>query len=140
MARLASLLDRQLPDDLTALVNVEVIIDARYPPTVRAPDVVITHEQVVRLNQARLEPVDVLLAVEIISPGTARTDRVTKMSEYAEAGIAHYWLIDLANPPSLTVHELVAGRYKAVAKSTGPIDLAEPVPLTIDPAELMRRR
>lgn len=31
---------------------------------------------------------------EILSPGTARLDRVQKMPIYAEAGIEHLWLVD----------------------------------------------
>ena len=31
---------------------------------------------------------------EILSPSTARTDRVLKMPRYAGAGVAHLWLID----------------------------------------------
>jgi len=31
---------------------------------------------------------------EILSPGTARFDRVQKMPIYAEAGVGHLWLID----------------------------------------------
>jgi Putative restriction endonuclease len=36
-----------------------------------------------------------VLAVEILSPGSLRTDRIIKHSEYADAGIGHYWIIDL---------------------------------------------
>ncbi|WP_218021114.1 Uma2 family endonuclease [Nocardia mikamii] len=45
---------------------------------------------------------EVLLAVEILSPGSRRTDRVTEFAEYAEAGIEHYWLLDLDAPTTLT--------------------------------------
>lgn len=34
------------------------------------------------------------LAVEILSPGSARRDRVQKLNLYAESGIREYWLID----------------------------------------------
>lgn len=36
-----------------------------------------------------------LLAVEVISPSSARTDRVTKRDFYLAAGVPEYWIIDL---------------------------------------------
>lgn len=34
------------------------------------------------------------LVIEVISPGSVRTDRVTKFAEYEQAGVKEYWLID----------------------------------------------
>jgi Uma2 family endonuclease len=36
-----------------------------------------------------------LLAVEVISPSSARTDRVTKREFYMESGVAEYWIVDV---------------------------------------------
>lgn len=36
-----------------------------------------------------------LLAIEILSPGTARHDRITKRRRYQRAGIPEYWIVDL---------------------------------------------
>jgi Uma2 family endonuclease len=36
-----------------------------------------------------------LLAVEIISPGSGRTDRVVKRDYYMNAGVPEYWVVDL---------------------------------------------
>jgi Uma2 family endonuclease len=36
-----------------------------------------------------------LLAVEVVSPGSARADRVTKRRLYQERGVATYWVVDL---------------------------------------------
>jgi Uma2 family endonuclease len=36
-----------------------------------------------------------LLAVEIISPSSARTDRVEKRDFYLDAGVPEYWIVDL---------------------------------------------
>ncbi|MBF5001272.1 Uma2 family endonuclease [Nocardia sp. BSTN01] len=59
---------------------------------------------------------DVSITVEILSPGTRRTDRVAKFAEYAEAGIEHYWLVDLDATPTLTAYRLDSGRYELVAE------------------------
>jgi Uma2 family endonuclease len=49
---------------------------------------------------------DVVLAVEIHSTTTRRTDTRIKHAEYADAGIGHYWMVDLLDGPSLTACHL----------------------------------
>lgn len=49
-----------------------------------------------------LRATEVVLAVEIISPGARRMDTVIKRGEYADAGIPYYWIIDIDDRPSLT--------------------------------------
>jgi Uma2 family endonuclease len=114
MLRLATELDRQLPDQLTALPDVEVVIGATYPATVRAPDVVVVPSEVAAANRARFDGRDVLLAVEVVSPGTDRTDRITKAAEYADAGIGAYWVVDLTAPDASRAFLLVDGEYEEV--------------------------
>jgi Uma2 family endonuclease len=36
-----------------------------------------------------------LLAVEVVSPSSARTDRVEKRDHYLDAGVPEYWVVDL---------------------------------------------
>ena len=139
MVRIAGELDRQLSDELTALADFEVVVDASFPPTVRAPDVVVVPAGRADDNPPRLPAADVLLAVEIVSPGTGRTDRVTKPAEYAEAGIRHYWLVDLDPPVTLTAHLLVDGAYEVVAEGSGTLDLSGPAPVRLDLDGLRRR-
>jgi Uma2 family endonuclease len=70
------------------------------------PDLVITK---IGAADSRLVASDVALAVEIISPGSHNVDLHLKPFEYAEAGIPHYWLVDLDPPaPSVTVFHLGA--------------------------------
>jgi Uma2 family endonuclease len=139
MARLATELDRQLPAELAASPDVEVVVDAWFPPTVRVPDVVVVPTAVADRNPARVEAADVVLAVEIVSPGTGRTDRVTKLKEYADAGIGHYWIIDLDPPVSLTGYLLVDGSYEVMIESAGVAEVRSPAPLRIDLDMLVRR-
>jgi Uma2 family endonuclease len=35
-----------------------------------------------------------ILAIEVLSPSTARHDRVTKRRVYLEQGVAEYWIVD----------------------------------------------
>lgn len=140
MWRLCSQIEDQLPAELTVLPDVEVLIQAGPPPTVRAPDVVITREDCAAANPSRLDAADVLVAVEIISPGTGTTDRVTKMFEYADAGIAHYWLVDLSPPVPLTACTLVDGNYEhTLGEASGTLTIPSPVCLTLDLDALLTR-
>ncbi|MBF0526893.1 MAG: Uma2 family endonuclease [Deltaproteobacteria bacterium] len=47
---------------------------------------------------------------EVLSPGTARTDRVRKMPIYAEFGIPYLWLVDPIIK-TLEVYKLESGRW-----------------------------
>jgi len=54
------------------------------------------------------------LIVEILSPGTARRDRVEKAKLYARHGVGHYWLAD-PEARILEVYELTEGQYRRTA-------------------------
>src|SRR5437867_6114461 len=60
----------------------------------RAPDLFfVRDERRHLLRRHYLEgPADIV--VEVISPDSVRRDRVTKLAEYEQAGVAEYWLID----------------------------------------------
>ena len=77
-----------------------------------------------------------LLAVEVRSRSTAAVDAVIKRNLYEKAGVASYWLIDPRNP-SITVLELVEGRYQEVGRARGDesIDVAAPVPMRLTPSQ-----
>jgi Uma2 family endonuclease len=61
-------LDRQLPDDLTVLPDVEVLVEAGPIPTVRAPDMVVVPSTRAEQNPPQLTAADILLTIEIVSP------------------------------------------------------------------------
>jgi Uma2 family endonuclease len=127
----------QLPRDLIVLPEVEVLIDGAPPPSVRVPDVVVARRSVAKQNPVRLNACDVLLAVEVLSPGTVRTDTVTKPAEYAEAGIGAYWVLDPTPPTSLSAYVLVDGEYEVAAQGSGRLHLLSPVPVELDLERLL---
>jgi Uma2 family endonuclease len=129
-------LNRQLPNTLAATQDVEVVIESSLPATVRAPDVTVMSRSLYLSNPPRVDARKVLLAVEIISPGSRVTDRITKAAEYAGAGIPHYWIIDLTPPANLTTFTLVGSQYEVTEKVTGPITLSEPATITVDVSRL----
>ena len=78
------------------------------------------------------------LVIEVLSPGTARIDRMIKFSRYAEGGIPQYWTVD-PRVPSVQVFDLVDGAYVLVAEGTGsvPVSVTEPVAVTVIPQDLI---
>jgi Uma2 family endonuclease len=136
---LGSQLRPQVPAHLKMLLDVEVdlqLVPPGQPGTVRAPDLVaVTRESFdrVRAEGGLLRAADVVLAVEILSTGSRRTDSVIKHGEYADAGIGHYWMVDLLGGPSLTACHL-AGEfgYADAGPVTGTFASEVPFPVRID--------
>jgi Uma2 family endonuclease len=65
------------------------------PDILVQPDLfVVDLEEARALEWARMQTL--LLAVEVLSPSTARYDRFTKRRLYQEVGVARYWIVDPA--------------------------------------------
>ena len=81
------------------------------------------------------------LAIEVISPSSVDVDREDKFTEYCEAGVAHYWIVD---PQAKTIDawQLVKNRYVETGHAQGnaKIRLAPFPDLEIPLAELWRTR
>jgi Uma2 family endonuclease len=142
--RLFSQLDAQAPAEYAVVLDVSVdleLVEATQPGTVRAPDLVIaTAAAYDRICEEggifRAE--EVRLAVEIKSPSTRRTDSIVKHAEYADAGIGHYWIVDLDDGPSLTACHL-GGEFGYIdeAPVKGVFETDTPFPARIDLAALV---
>lgn len=68
------------------------------PDTITQPDIFVVPRNPTPEAGARPTWKDItslLLAVEIISPSSIRTDRVDKRDFYMEADVAEYWIVDL---------------------------------------------
>ncbi|HWE89080.1 MAG TPA: Uma2 family endonuclease [Pseudonocardiaceae bacterium] len=140
VTRLSHLIDGQLPDSLSALSEPDVVV-TEHPLTVRSPDVIVTGSKLADSNPPRYRVEDLLLAVEVLSEGSVRTDRVMKFSEYAEAGIPNYWLVDPDTPTTLTTFRLAGIGYEMVGRHTGltTVDL-DGTPITLDLGALTASR
>lgn len=78
-------------------MEANLILDDRDPlrPLVREPDVYVLREENDPEDDGLFQRADnTLLVAEVQSPGSGITDWVEKMSEYADAGIAQYWIIE----------------------------------------------
>jgi Uma2 family endonuclease len=84
-----------------------IAVDLR--PSHRIPDLVVVPMRVCESAVPLLQPTDVLLVVEVVSPGSVTTDRITKPAQYAAAGIGAYWRVEPTPEPSFTAYELPEG-------------------------------
>lgn len=103
------------------------------------PDLAITTE--VDFGDVVADVATVLLVGEILPPSNATTDKVLKMRYYAEAGIPWYLPVE-PETATLRLHRLDDGVYTehAIGTPGEPLEITEPVAVTIDPADLLPPR
>ncbi len=111
--RLANALEQNA---LIVGMEANLILDERDPlrTLVRQPDVYVLREENGPDDDGLFQRADnALLVAEIVSPGSMITDWIEKMSEYADAGIAQYWIVDIFHDgsPHLYTFQLMPGGY-----------------------------
>jgi Uma2 family endonuclease len=58
---------------------------------------------------------DLLLVIEIVSPGSEAMDELVKRHEYARAGIERYWVVDRDSAHTVTLYRIgQTGEYEVV--------------------------
>lgn len=137
--RLATLVDQQLPEHLEPILDIDVDLQLAPPDgpgTCRRLDLAVVHKTArlrVDAEGGSLRASDVVLVIEVTSPGSRRTDNVIKRAEYADAGIPHYWIVDLGAPVSLLAcrREAKLG-YVENQQATHTFTTTEPFPVTIE--------
>lgn len=138
LLRLAMQLDSQLPDELLVSHDLDVdlqLVAPDQPGTSRRPDVLILERaaaQRVGAEGGVLRASDVLIAIEILSPGSRRIDNIVKRAEYADAGIPHCWIVDIETPVSLVACHLTSAGYRDEPAVTGGYAASDPFALRID--------
>ena len=107
--------------------------------TVVQPDVMYLEAAQSSLATARGIEGAPTLAVEIVSPSTARIDRGAKLQLYARHGMKYYWIVDPA-ARSFEAYVLVEGALRITGRIAGAGRGALPPfsDLTIDAASLWR--
>jgi Uma2 family endonuclease len=86
--------------------------------TVVQPDVV--YLEAARSSRASVRGIEgpPTLAVEIVSPSTARIDRGAKLQLYARHGIPHYWIVD-PEARSVEAYVLTEGVFRIAGRLAG---------------------
>lgn len=122
--------------DLRALPAVGVKLSTPFR-TALIPDVVVVNADIDRVS---FEPEDVLLAVEVWSPGNSREERVTKMAAYAAAGIPFVWTVEQppGKPARFWGYHLVGTGYReeVYAGNGETVKAPAPIPVEVDTSEL----
>jgi Uma2 family endonuclease len=127
----------QLPRGVKFVPDAEVDLGLAVPTspgTVRRPDLVAVGDGA---GARVLRAPEIQLVVEVAAPGSYRMDYQIKRSEYADAGIPHYWIIDVADPISLLACELSGSDYVDNGKSVGVFSTTNPFPVTVNLANLV---
>ncbi|SEG94811.1 Putative restriction endonuclease [Actinacidiphila yanglinensis] len=124
-----------------APVEVFEAVNVTLPSGLVVPDIVVADAGATGQDGASINVKDVLLVVELVSPGNATMDRRFRPMLYAEAGIPAYWRLEADPDPVLVISELRGGRYikrtTALAGAVTHVDV--PFPFEIDPAGLARQ-
>jgi Uma2 family endonuclease len=139
MFELADQLRTQLPVHLGCIHNLDVDLELAPPDEPgfsRRPDLIVVQRNA-RTRQNReggmVKASEVVVVVEFLSPGSRRTDLVAKRSEYADAGIPHYWIVDLTEPVSrLACHLAGECGYADSGPVAGRFSTTDPFPIEID--------
>lgn len=84
------------------------------PTTVVQPDLIFIGNDRAHIIKERAIEGPPTLVIEILSPTTQRTDRVTKAQLYAKYEVPHYWLID-PDQQTLEAYALARDHYSLVA-------------------------
>ncbi len=129
----------QLPPHLEVFLDLDIDLELAPPDEpgfTRRPDLLVVQrsalERVDREGGA-IRASEVVVVGEVVSPGSQRTDNVLKRVDYADAGIPHYWIIDLTGPVTLIACHL-AGEfgYADGGEVTGVFRTGEPFPVELD--------
>lgn len=131
-------LREQVPVSHRVIPDIDVDLELAPPDRpgfVRRPDlVVVSRAEVDRVDRegGLLRASGVLLVVEILSPSSKRIDYQHKRDEYFDAGIPHYWIIDVDKPVSLAaMHSAGEFGYQEAPAEAHVYQATEPFPVKI---------
>lgn len=129
--RLSDVLTPAFGSDFYLFENVAVDLH----PTYRIPDLTVFRKSAYRPLALTLAPSEIVLLVEIVSPGSKTNARITKPAEYAAIGIPNYWRIEIEDQLSLTAYVLADGATTYTELGTWAAgetaDLTQPVTVRI---------
>ncbi|GAA4514856.1 Uma2 family endonuclease [Actinoallomurus oryzae] len=137
--RLIRILDSAAPRELEASPETNLRVGA----DMFIPDVMVAKSEALFASGSMyVAPEDVLMVVEIISPGNSTFERAWKPQQYAKGGIPFYMEIELPAGPRVLASELRDGKYERVAEARAgeTLKLAEPFPVSFDPGDLVGPR
>jgi Uma2 family endonuclease len=114
-----------------------ILSDRSRDTTIVQPDIVfIETARQGRISRRGIEGAPTL-AIEVLSPSTARIDRRTKLDLYSRFGIPYYWIVD-ADARTVEAYTLEGGSYGRARRVSGdtPVDLPPFTDLRLVPSVL----
>ncbi|WP_410613730.1 Uma2 family endonuclease [Amycolatopsis sp. lyj-109] len=132
---LAAALERQLPAGLAFVVANDLDLGLAPddgPGSARRPDLLVLDRAAFERGDRLLHAKDVVLVAEVVAPGSKRTDYRVKRDEYADAGIPHYWIVDLAEPVSLVACRTGGAGYADAPAVSGTFSTDVPFPVRLE--------
>ncbi|MPZ25636.1 MAG: Uma2 family endonuclease [Micromonosporaceae bacterium] len=125
VVRLDTALEVSCPPEWVVFQGVEVRISRLRSLT---PDVLVVTAEAAAREPSKFKPHEVLLAVEIVSPGSVTMDRVAKPALYAQAGIPYYWRVETEGGIVAYTHRIKpeAQVYALTGRFDRTIDIDEP--------------
>ncbi|HEV2088655.1 MAG TPA: Uma2 family endonuclease [Cryptosporangiaceae bacterium] len=142
--RLRTLLAERAPSGVLVVTAAAVRCGDDSPAMI--PDIVVAQGPLDSVGR-QFDASAVLAVVEVVSPSTRRTDRVTKPAVYAAAGIPTFWRVELDSfrgeaddeLPLVLVYRLNGETYELVTRLPAgtPGTVSVPYPLRLDPAALL---
>lgn len=133
LLRFGAHLDSVAPEEFAVTQAVEIRFGRRLT---RIPDLLVVRSD--EPGRHWFAPAEVVLAVEVESPGSHVEDRVTKPALYARYGIPHYWRIEL-DGPLVTTYAVGAGDAYRVTGAGDRIAVTEPFEVDVALADLLPR-
>jgi Uma2 family endonuclease len=132
------LLQRSAPPDFV-VSDAGIGVNVKDGRTYFIPDLIVFRRAMLDTDVLALDPADVLLVAEVLSPSNPGNDLVTKRHYYAVAAIPNYWIVN-QDDSTLTVLRLdeTGRRYHehAVAHAGETFTTDQPFPVSFDPAEI----
>ncbi|MEU0838294.1 Uma2 family endonuclease [Streptomyces sp. NPDC005962] len=136
---LVSGLRRTVPPEYRIRREMTVVIDKRNGPE---PDITVVRAESRRSGEQTYYQVnDVILAVEVVSPESEARDHDTKPHKYANAGIPHFWRVEMTSTdarPVVHVFELdtETRTYRHTSLHHNHLKLTVPFTIDIDLTEI----
>ncbi|HWR46133.1 MAG TPA: Uma2 family endonuclease, partial [Pseudonocardiaceae bacterium] len=131
--RLGVRLEAAAPEPLAVTQAVEIRFGRQLT---RIPDVLVVRSE--QPGRHWFAPSEVLVAVEVESPGSHLEDRTTKPALYAQYGIPHYWRIEL-DPPLASLYGIGHGDTYQMTGAAPRLTVSEPFTVDIAIADLLPR-
>ena len=131
---LALILTAAVPPDLRVLAApLDLLVGER---NMLQPDLMVIPRE---RRSGKYVPTPPVLAVEILSPSSRRTDLLRKPEVLARFGVEHYWVIDPLNP-ALRVFRLTGDTYESdlVVHGDSVFETDVPFPVRFRPVDLTR--